>query len=60
MLRREVRAIALMMEAVSISETSANFFETTRRNTPEDSDLQIRRHENVKYQLVWVYFLSPF
>jgi hypothetical protein len=31
--------IALMMEAVSASETSVNFYETTRRNLPEDSHL---------------------
>jgi hypothetical protein len=30
------RTIALMMEAVSISETSASFYETARRNIPED------------------------
>jgi hypothetical protein len=29
--------IALMMESVSISETSVNFYQTTRRNIPEDS-----------------------
>jgi hypothetical protein len=29
--------INLMMEAVSISETSVNFYETTPRNIPEDS-----------------------
>jgi hypothetical protein len=27
--------IALMMEEVSTSETSVNFYETTRRNIPE-------------------------
>jgi hypothetical protein len=32
--------IALMMEAASTSETSANFYQTTRRNNPEDSHLQ--------------------
>jgi hypothetical protein len=32
-----IRAIALMMEAASTSETSVNFFQTTRRNNPEDS-----------------------
>jgi hypothetical protein len=32
-------AIALMMEVVSISETSINFYQTTRRNIPEDSHL---------------------
>jgi hypothetical protein len=34
--------IALMMEAASASETSVNFSQTPRRNTPEDSHLQIR------------------
>jgi hypothetical protein len=28
-----------MMEAVSTPETSVNFYETTRRNIPEDSHL---------------------
>jgi hypothetical protein len=32
--------IALMMEAASISESSVNFYQTTRRNIPEDSHLQ--------------------
>jgi hypothetical protein len=40
--------IALMMEAVSISETSANFYQTTRRYNPEDSHLHTRRRENLK------------
>jgi hypothetical protein len=31
--------IALMMEAVSTSETSVNFYETTRLNISEDSHL---------------------
>jgi hypothetical protein len=31
---------ALTMEAVNIFETSVNFYETTRRNIPEDSHLQ--------------------
>jgi hypothetical protein len=30
---------ALMMEAVIISETSAEFYQTTRRNNPEDSHI---------------------
>jgi hypothetical protein len=34
-----IRAIPLMMEAVSTPETSANF-QTTRRNITEDSHLQ--------------------
>jgi hypothetical protein len=33
--RRLRGAIFLMMEAVSISETSENFCQTARRNTPE-------------------------
>jgi hypothetical protein len=31
--------IALMMMAVSTSETSVNFYETTRRNNPQDGNL---------------------
>jgi hypothetical protein len=31
--------IALKMEAASTSETSVNFYQTTRRNNPEDSHL---------------------
>jgi hypothetical protein len=33
------RAIAPMMEAASTSEKSVNFYQTTRRNNPEDSHL---------------------
>jgi hypothetical protein len=33
--------IALMMKAASTSETSISFYETTRRNIPEDSRLDI-------------------
>jgi hypothetical protein len=32
---RRFTAFALMMEAASTSETSANFYEITRRNIPE-------------------------
>jgi hypothetical protein len=32
-------AIALMMEAASTSETSANFYQSKRRNKPQDSHL---------------------
>jgi hypothetical protein len=32
--------IALMMEAVSTSETLVNFYQTTECNNPEDSHLQ--------------------
>jgi hypothetical protein len=33
--------IALMMEAASTSETSVNFYQTTRRNIPEDNHLHL-------------------
>jgi hypothetical protein len=33
------RAIAVMMGAASTSETSVNLYQTTRRNSPEDSHL---------------------
>jgi hypothetical protein len=39
---------ALMMEAASTSETSENFYQTTRRNNPQDSHLYTRRLENLK------------
>jgi hypothetical protein len=48
-LRRIVWAIALVMAAASISETSVNFYQTTRRNDPEDSLLHICRRENLKF-----------
>jgi hypothetical protein len=35
------------MDAVRISETSANFNVTTRRYIPEDSKLHTRRRENL-------------
>jgi hypothetical protein len=36
-----------MIETVSTSETSVNY-RTTLRNKPENSDLHIRRRENLK------------
>jgi hypothetical protein len=39
---------ALMMKAASTSETSVNFYQTLRRNNPEDSNLHNRRRENLK------------
>jgi hypothetical protein len=33
--------IALMMEAASTAETSVSFYQTTRRNNPEDSHLHM-------------------
>jgi hypothetical protein len=46
--------IALMMEAVSTSETSVNFYKCTRRKNPEDSHLHTRRRENLKSHLVFL------
>jgi hypothetical protein len=40
--------IALMMETASTSETSVKFYQTTRRNNPEDIHLHTRRRENLK------------
>jgi hypothetical protein len=39
-----------MMEAASTSETSANFYHTTKHNNQEDSHFHTRRHENLKSQ----------
>jgi hypothetical protein len=39
---------AMMMAVASTSETLVNFYQTTRRNNPEDSHLHIRRRENLK------------
>jgi hypothetical protein len=41
----------LMMEAASTSGTAVSFYQTTRRNTPEDSHLHSRRRENLKSHL---------
>jgi hypothetical protein len=41
-------SIRAMMEAASTSETSANFYQTTRRTDTEDSHLHTRRRENLK------------
>jgi hypothetical protein len=39
---------ASIIRAISISETSVNFYQTTRRSNPEDSHLHIHRRENLK------------
>jgi hypothetical protein len=43
-----IRVTALMMEAANTSETSVNFYQTIRRNIPQDSHLHTRRRENLK------------
>jgi hypothetical protein len=37
-----------MTEAAKTSETLVNFYQTTRRNNPEDSHLHTRRGDNLK------------
>jgi hypothetical protein len=39
--------IALMMEALSTSETLLNFYQTTLRYNPKDSHLHTRHRENL-------------
>jgi hypothetical protein len=36
------------MEATECSETSVKFYHTTRRHTPEDENLYIRRRKNLE------------
>jgi hypothetical protein len=36
------------MEAAITSKTSVNFYQTTRRYNPKDSNLHTRRRENLK------------
>jgi hypothetical protein len=43
-----------MMEAVSTSETSVNFYETTRRSIPDGYHLHTRRRENLKSNLGYI------
>jgi hypothetical protein len=52
--------LSLMMEAANTSETSVNFYQTTRRNNPEDSHFHSRCPENLKSHnvrtrsIVWI------
>jgi hypothetical protein len=41
--------IALMMEAARTSETTVNFYQTTRRYNPEDSHIRTHPCENLKF-----------
>jgi hypothetical protein len=45
----ELRLTALMMEAASTSDTSGNFYKTSRPNIPEDSHLHTRRRETLRH-----------
>jgi hypothetical protein len=40
--------VALMMVAVSTSETSVNFYEIARRNVPENEHLQDKPHSRYR------------
>jgi hypothetical protein len=53
-----IRAMRQMMEVASTSETLANFYQTKRRNNPEDSHLHTSRRENLKYHrcLMFIYY----
>jgi hypothetical protein len=41
-----------MMEAVNTSETSVNFYQTTRRNIPEDG-FQVLTAAGINMTVVW-------
>jgi hypothetical protein len=41
----------MMIEAASTYETSVNFYQTTRRNIPEDSHIHSRSRKNLKSRL---------
>jgi hypothetical protein len=46
-IRATLMMSALMKEAVNISETTAEFYQTTRRNNPEDSHLHALHCESL-------------
>jgi hypothetical protein len=50
------------MEAVQTSETSVNFYQTTRRCNPEDSHIHTHRRENLKsyYERLLCFVASQF
>jgi hypothetical protein len=47
------------MQAVSTSKKSVNFYETTRRNVQEASDLNTRRQGNLKVLYAFIYRRIP-
>jgi hypothetical protein len=49
--RVSVVSISVYIKAASTSETSADFYQTTWRNNPEDSRLHTGRRENLKSHL---------
>jgi hypothetical protein len=54
------RAITLMMEAASTSETAVNFYQATRRNNLEDIHLHTRRRENLKYHFMCLLLVGKY
>jgi hypothetical protein len=52
--------ITVMMEAASISETSANLSQTTLRYSPENIHLHTRRRMNLRSYLGFVLFGPKF
>jgi hypothetical protein len=53
-------SIALMMEAASVSETSANFYQTTRSMIGGTSHLHTRQHESLKFHDLFKHFIGIF
>jgi hypothetical protein len=54
--RHTASIIREMVMAVSTSEMSVNFYQTTRRNIPEDSHLHTHRRENLKSNVFIIVF----
>jgi hypothetical protein len=50
----------LMMTAASTSETSVNFYRTTRRNKTEESHLYTRRRENLVSHVHSLFVIHSF
>jgi hypothetical protein len=51
--------IDLIIEATRSCETLVDFYQTTRRNNPEDSHLRTHRRENLKsYQVISILALT--
>jgi hypothetical protein len=50
--------VSVMVGAANTYETSVNFYQTTRRNNPEDSHLHTSRRENLKSHLKRVFILE--
>jgi hypothetical protein len=50
-----------MMAALSTSETTVNFYDSTWQNIPEGSHRHTRRHKNLKSQvLLYIYHRTEY